>query len=378
MNRRSRLNRLLAALLGLTTLVVSGSLIPYQLNGMAGSGSDAGERHIAAGWTVGVLREMPQPVTALIAVQDLDYGGEDVYIGTGGVGAVHRFHRGGELFLSTTKTIAVGLGDDQRFSDCQVSRLAICDLDHDGTPELVAETSQVMPRGRPRLYVWSLAGAPVLRGFARPDIESSWGHGLGILHSPDGRPDHILSTYCGYGEVVAYQFSGATSPDGFQQEAVGWRTIDRLPASGEGVQVADADNDGSADVCLATGYEVENAALQIRALNGNEVAQHPKLVIDESRRFGTVKFLVGSVSRDGLQDTFVWWATGLGDGDIELIRYRLDPQGITSRVPIASGTSAEIWSVDGQMTMADMDRDGCGEVWFATASGRLWPHRCGR
>ena len=55
-----------------------------------------------------------------------------------------------------------------------------------------------------------------------------------------------------------------------------------------------------------------------------------------------------------------------------MVRYLLGPDGVTERTEIAQGDSGELWPVDVQMALADMDRDGHSEVWFATTSGRLW------
>jgi hypothetical protein len=145
-----------------------------------------------------------------------------------------------------------------------------------------------------------------------------------------------------------------------------------LPASGEGVQLADVDNDGEVDVCLATGFAMNEAAIHIYDSFDTVSARHPKAIVNEGARFGTVKFLVGSVVPDGSRDLFVWWCTGLGDGDAEFFRYRFGPHGLVACEQIATGDSNDFWPIDGQMALADMDGDGCGEVWFATSSGNLW------
>jgi hypothetical protein len=328
--------------------------------------------YVAPEWTVDFIRELPDRLTALHTIAEPGRNAEQIYIGTGGIGGVYRVVRGGASYLTTTKTIASGLGDDQKYCTCDVNRIAVRDLDCDGVDELIVETSQILPRGRPRLYVWELRNPPVLRGFARPEIESSWGHGLGFLQRAEGRPDHVISTYCGFGEVVEYQLTSTDSSDGFRHESVGWRQLGRLPASGEGVQLADADNDGVVEICLATGYKLHEAAIQIHSITEKSLSEQPDLVINEGGRFGTVKFMVGSLTDDGEQEMFVWWCSGLGDGETEFFRYTLGSEGIVSRTQVAAGTSDQLWPIDGQMTFADLNRDGSSEVWFATASGRLW------
>ena len=213
------------------------------------------------GWGLHVARELPERVTSLAIAPDSAARIESIYIGTGPAGGIYRFSPGAHS--GSLIRVAVGLGDSVDFGTCDVSRLAVRDLDHDGVDELVAETCQVQPIGQPRLYVWSLKEFPVLRGVARPAIESSWSHGLAFAPAGDSGPDHILSTYCGHGEIIEYRLVREEADDGFQHEALAWRQVGQLPASGEGSQTADVDNDGRPDLCLATGFVGGRAAIHV-------------------------------------------------------------------------------------------------------------------
>jgi hypothetical protein len=373
MTSESRSIRLLRALLGLSMLSACGSLIPRHTDDPKETLEQVAVRSLAPGYAVDTVRTMPEAVTALLPIADSDGKGEEIYIGTGGMGGVHRIYAGRSQFLVATRTIALGLGDSLHHGTCNVNRLAISDIDHDGRDDLIAETSQIQPRGRPRLYVWTVGEAIEFRGCARPKIDSSWGHGLGFVHHADGRPTSILSTYCGYGEIVEYQLSNNLQEDGYHNESLSWRLRGQMPFSGEGIDLTDADNDGEIDLCLATGFAPQGAAIHICSLTADDVIGEPRVVIDEGKRFGTVKFLVGSVERDGTKDLFAWWCTGLGEGDTEMWRYRIDPRGgVVGREFVTSGGSSDIWPIDGQTTFADLDDDGCNEVWFATVSGNLW------
>ena len=315
-------------------------------------------------------REFPERVTALTTFANHEGLNSDIFVGTSPAGHLYRFSP--DLPPGVTSTIATGLGDVVHFGTCEVGSIAIGDLDHDDKPELLAATSQVEPVGRPRLYVWSLENRPIFLGMARPEIASSWSHGLGILSFPALECSRAFSTFCGYGELVEFQLRKESSTTGFQFEGVSWRTVGQLPASGEQALAADADNDGKQDLCLATGFVPHQAAILIYRVGEQGLDDQPKHRIDEDGRFGNVRFLVGEVSCDGRQDVLAWWCTELSTGDCEIIRYRLGPDGVLDREQVARGDAALLWPRDGQMTMVDLNQDAQPEVWFATGSGNLW------
>ena len=345
---------------------LEGAQGPLGFQGDPGLGSQAFD--LLPGWSIRSLTRLGDSVNSL-AVSPRRNG--DVYIGTTGVGAVYRMN---VMAPETVLTVSTGLGDVARFGDCWVNRLAIRDLDGDGFPELIASTSQVTPRGRPRLYIWSLAtSVPVLEAMARPEIQSSWSHGLGFLPRGDSGAESLFLTFCGNGEIVEYDYKPATSPSGFQGAALAWKQVGQLPASGEWSQAADVDNDGRIDLCLAAGYAEHKAA--IHAYNSPSRGADLILTheINEQGRFANVKFLVGDLRGDGTSDLVAWWCTDhVYGGRCEVIRYHLGHEGVHSREVIANGKSDLFWPSDGQTALLDMDADGRPEVWFAASSGNLW------
>jgi hypothetical protein len=319
---------------------------------------------------VHVLREMPEPVTALATGRLERRFDEDVFVGTSPSGGVFRFSPIHPVDLLST--IASGLGDSIKFGICEVNSLALCDLDRDGTPELLAETSQILPLGRPRLYAWTLQHYVVPLAMVRPGIESSWSHGLGAVQLAGRTNPSIFSTFCGHGEIVEYQLARRSSPEDFQLEGISWRQVGQLPTSGEQAVTADADNDGQIDLCVATGYSPGNAAVWIYNIGAAGLDAQPRHVIDESGRFGNVRFLVGELGTDGSREMVAWWCSDLSSGSCEIIRYRLDSDGVRERTVIARGNASEIWPLENQVAPADLDQDGTIEVWFAAACGNIW------
>lgn len=374
MLRRTRSSHQLSPLVALGMLVTCGSLISGHCDEAVRAPEPGLTSAIAPGWTLKVVHEMPARVTSLLCIPDREQDGEFIYVGTGHTGGIYRLYEGRDTFLPAIRTIVESLADRAAFCDCEIDRLATSDLDRDGIDELVAESSQLMPRGRPRIYAFTLTEPVAIRAFARPDIESSWGHGLGFLSNPGAPNTYVLSTYCGLGEVVEYRLSRTKSPDGSVQDALGWRVLGRLPAGGEGIQVCDVDNDGSDDLFVGTGFQRNSAAILIYAAPTDGKLGEPKLVINEDNQFASVKFLAGKCGLGKSNELFVWWSTEIGEGNASLYRYRLGPDGVEARELIMSGTSEELWPIDGQMIFADLDRDGHSELWFVTPTGNVWSY----
>jgi hypothetical protein len=278
------------------------------------------------------------------------------------------------MALDTYTVIGQGLGDYIKYGICVVNTVAIRDLDRDGIPELLATTSQIVPRGRPRLYAWTLSTPHMLRGLARPDIRSSWSHGIGFLESPGAGSRSTYVTFCGYGEIVEFQLASETTEEGFARESLRWKKVGQLPVSGEWVQSVDLDHDGQTEICVATGFATDRAAIHIYA--GDQPGGDLRLeqIIDEGGRFFNVRFLVEGLRDDGEKELIAWWTQEQGGGECEIIRYRMGPEGIRERRLLGQGTVAALWPADGQMAVMDLDRDGHPEVWFVNGSGTLYRH----
>ena len=215
--------------------------------------------------------------------------------------------------------------------ECYVNTLAVHDLDLDGTPELIASTCQVEPRGRPRLHVWSLLSPPVPLCSASPDIKSSWSHGLGYIPASDTQSHRLFGTYCGFGEIVEYKLGKDEDNAGFHRESLAWKQVGQLAASGESLRVEQVDNDGKDKVVVAVGYARHQAAIRIYDVKSRGEALALEREIDEQGRFGNVSFLIAESPVKHRREVIAWWTTGLLDGECEIVRYSLTANGSVQR-----------------------------------------------
>jgi len=321
-------------------------------------------------WRLGPRRMFDADVTALLAHrQPSGPLKEDVFVGTGGVGGLYRF----DPAASTTARLLVaeGLGDAEEHAICSVNGLAIRDVDDDGDDELIATTCQILPRGRPRVYLWSLHGgrAPEFECFARSPIRSSWSHGLAFA----GGSGRFFSAYCGFGEVVEYRHAAnRDSAEGFEGAGLAGRVVRTLEASGEQAGAHDLDGDGIDEVIVATGYALGKATIDAYRPAPVGLEDEPILRIDEGGRFANVRFVVGPVGGQGRLALIAWWTSELIGGRAEVVRYRIEGGRVVHRQLIGEGPSGRLWSSDGQVALVDTDGRGGPEVWATGAEGYVW------
>lgn len=320
-------------------------------------------------WRLGPRRTFDDDVTALLTAAPGTGPIEDVYVGTGGAGGLYRFNP-----LSPPGVrlrVAEGLGDSEDHAICSVNGLAIRDVDSDGNDDLLATTCQILPRGRPRVYVWKLrgGGVPELGCFARPPIRSSWSHGLAFA----GGPGRFFSTYCGFGEVVEYRHAANRDASaGFEGAGLACRVVRSLKASGEQAGAHDLDGDGRDEVIVATGYALGLATIEAFRPTEGGLEAEPILRLDEGGRFANVRCVVGPIGCDGRLALIAWWTSELIGGRAEVVRYRIDGGRVVHRQLIGEGPSGRLWSSDGQVALVDTDGRGGPEVWSTGAEGYVW------
>lgn len=345
---------------------------------------ETGLPEVANGWSATHFGDLPEPACAFLA----DPKSGRMYIGT--VGDANVFYIAEGYNDPTPLPIAMGLGDLLRFGSAEVSSLALVDINGDGRLHLIAQTSQARPQGHPKLFAWSFYPYPELVGFAQPEIASSWSHGLATVLPRKGKAPSLLSTHCGYGEVVEYRLDNLQTNDGRKVTAFGWEKVANLPASGESIKVVPGDPDAQ-EVCIAVGYSPRKAELRFyRSPNAennskniakdttsfNSADRSWQLVdtIDEGQRFANVRFAVANMEGDSVRDVVAFWSLDLTGGPCEVIRYRIDHGGHRTRLPLMCGSTHDMWPLENQIAIVDVERQGRPAIWFASGSGNLWRH----
>ncbi len=348
----------------------------------AGAVSKENIDYVRPGWKVERLAQLPGEVYSICTHQY--NGNDDVYVGAGKNAEVFRFN---SETPQAVRRITTGFAEDPQSGTSVVTHLSIRDLFDDGAPKLIATVNQCVPVGKPWLFVVNLVRPGTILGVVRPDIASSWTHGIGYSKDKKGR-DTILSTYCGHGEVVEFAMIKSALSDGYVADGLKYRQIGTMPGSGEYLQTIDLDGDDEDELIIASGYRPQQACLRFYKRFSKKSAEVAKQAfgakrllgedwiliheINERNRFGNVRFLAGKTSMSGKPSIIAWWCTELLGGKCEIVKYAFSNEGNIIPIRIAQGEAHELWPIDGQMALVDTDGDSMPEIWFATGSGNLW------
>ena len=338
--------------------------------------------YVRPGWKIEPLAKAPGEIFSLCTHHW--QGNDDVYVGAGNSAEVFRFNTSD---ANDVRRIVTGFGEDAQNGTSVITHLSICNLFDDETPKLVATVNQCVPVGKPWLFVVSVAQPANLLAVVRPDIASSWTHGIGYSKDKHGR-DTILSTYCGHGEVLEFAMIKSVLSDGYVADGLKYRKLGTMPGSGEYLQTIDIDGDSENELIIASGYRPQEACIRIYKRFSKASANVAKNAfgskrllgedwilmreIKENNRFGNVRFLAGKSTPGERPSLIAWWCTDLLGGKCEVARYTFVNG--TEIIPqlIAQGEAQDLWPIDGQMAVNDTDGDTMPEIWFATSGGCLW------
>lgn len=331
-------------------------------------------------WTGNVVRTFPEPISCLLGHHVSQLRESNVFVGTGPSGQVYRCN----LMVNADTSVHIGsnLGVWPEHGHAEVSNLAVNDIDGDGVPELLAQTSQITPISQPKLFIYTLGSHASLRTVVRPAIRSSWSHGLAFVDGNEAGGTRVFSTYCGLGEIVEFQFSHVPGKGIGGSDLTAWQQVYQLSGSGEQIVAGDIDNDQSVDLLVANGYRVGEAAIIVY---GNQSAEGGQRAFEatsgswreihrlrEDDQFSNVRFCLGSILPDGSRELFAWWCRGLEEGETVFVRYGIGPEGVRHREVLLTAGSDEIWPLEQMIVNGDVDGDEQPELYFGTRTGALW------
>ncbi len=272
-------------------------------------------------------------------------------------------NEGGGRFRDVSKQAGVANPDGKSLG------VAMADFDGDGLTDLFVANDAVQQ------YLYRNRGDGrfedvALEAFSAFDQDGKAFSGMGVDfadYDNDGRADVVVTNlsnqcYALYRNLGDRTFSYETHASGLGRIS--------LLSSGWGVRFLDYDNDGWKDLFLVQGHVLDTIEMTSPHLR---YRQPPLLARNEEGRFRDVSAGAGEVFRAA------WAARGLAigdiddDGDLDVVVSTLDDRG---RILRNEGGNAGHW-VELRLVGRRSNRDGIGaEVRLTTASGKLRQATC--
>lgn len=339
--------------------------------------SAAPEAVLAPGWVLERVASVDQSYAGWdVEIGDADNDGANEILTTGCPDS--RLH----LFKKTaagwqTRRLADNLAEQRPGMGLAVR---VADLNGDGRNEVLLGTGQE-GGGTAFFHLLETDGHRVTRRLScRPEDlnRSSFTHNI-ALHDLDG--DGVLeavSAYCGYGEVLRYDFDPALM-------TIMPRKIHQLSGSGEESLLADVDNDGRVEYLTSNGFRAGKARLEIFEFDdAGELAPAPRVTLDgpDGAPAFYVSLITGDLDNDGRTELVAGWKREQAVNRATLTAYRVGGTAEVLAVLDRETEDLDMAYFEKMMAVADADNDGKNELIVGTrgdaASENITSGRLGR
>ncbi len=122
----------------------------------------------------------------------------------------------------------------------------------------------------PHFYVWDLDIKIGMEAFCRPQIKSSWIHGLVPIETDDRFPK-FLTTCCGHGEVLELNLAREQRLNDCESMQLDWDVVGQLNTSGEQIISVrfDAQQPDKRQICLVQGLPATRRTSKSSSLISN-------------------------------------------------------------------------------------------------------------
>ncbi|MCE9578846.1 MAG: VCBS repeat-containing protein [Deltaproteobacteria bacterium] len=317
---------------------------------------------LAPGWDGEIVAQVPQSYAGWdVEIGDADGDGRpEILTGSAPDSRIYQFRkRAGGWDSRTLLDRAAGDGAGI------VLGVRIVDLDHDGTPEIIAGTGQD-DGSVARLHVLRTDGERITQDHTlqAPENSSSYTHGLATADLDGDGVDEIVSAYCGHGEVIRYD----VAPPGMAPHA---RKVLQLSSSGEDAILADVDGDGRKELIVSSSFRDDAARVEIHDLDPatGDPLPNPRVVIDryDGHRAFYASLLVGDLDGDGAPELIVGWKAQQDVNRATLLAYRI--RGAHAEVAYVlshEDQDLDLAYFEKTMAIADLDGDHRPELLVST------------
>lgn len=250
---------------------------------------------------------------------------------------------------------------------CLGASVEVVDLNLDGNNEMIIGTGSMWQSSnmqRARFYLLEMISGKLTKNLAIQIKEntSRYTHGLAYGDIDNDGILEVVSSYCGYGEVIRYDVDKKIS-------GINARKIHKVSGSGEGTLIADVDNDKKNELIVVNGFREGKAKVEIFEFDvSGELITPARISIDgfDKHKCFEASTVVGDVNNDGNNELIVAWKRGESINDATVIAYAIDERATPFLTFAYKDKNLDTGMFENAMEVADIDNDGKNELILST------------
>ncbi len=241
----------------------------------------------------------------------------------------------------------------------------VTDLNGDGVNEIILGTGQEGANNPPFYYTFHIENNTLKTlNISHPhDInKSGFTHNLASYDIDNDGILEVISSYCGGGEILRYDFSK-------DLKTVNARKIYQLSGSGEETLIADVDNDGEMELIVSNGFRKEAASVEIFEFNEDgELIDTPRVVTDgyDGKKCFYASITVGDVDNDGQNEMVIGWKQNQKVNMGTILGYKVTDKATPEYTFAYDDEALDMSYFEKMMVIADADNDGKNELVVST------------
>lgn len=241
----------------------------------------------------------------------------------------------------------------------------IVDLNKDGTNEIILGTGQEHANNTAFYYTFQIEDSTLkMLNICHPQAinKSSFTHNLAPYDIDNDGILEVISSYCGGGEVIRYDFSK-------DLKTVNARKIYHLSGSGEETFIADVDNDGNMELILSNSFRKEAASVEIFEFDEKgELMDSPRIVIDgyDGKKCFYASIIIGDVDNDGQNEMVIGWKEDQTIQKGTILGYRVGDAVSPEYTFAYEDEAMDMSYFEKMMVIGDADNDGRNELVVST------------
>ncbi len=241
----------------------------------------------------------------------------------------------------------------------------VIDLNGDGVNEIILGTGQEGANNPPFYYTFRIENYTLKTlNVSHPHSinKSGYTHNLAAYDIDNDGILEVISSYCGGGEILRYDFSK-------DLKTVNARKIYHLSGSGEETLIADVDNDGKMELIVSNSFRKGAARVEIFEFDSNgKLINTPRVVIDnyDGIKCFYASITVGDVDNDGQNEMIIGWKQNQKINKGTILGYKVTDKATAKYTFAYDDEALDMSYFEKMMVIADADNDGKNELVVST------------